>query len=245
MPVHRQHSPVSSIASAAVRDTSYSRPSTTSRRYTSFRELPTGQLDSFEFLYETEKPIAHPGVASKPMRSAIDMSAIGAWGSPRQMSELAALAERSGWDGLFVEDYVMHAEGSTATTHGWRGGDRDRDRADPDRRSRRAAATPAALEGRGRGALDRPSVRRTQTLGVGSGDITTPDIIRVGEVADARSRGEMLDEALELIDGLWTGEPFTRRAPLPARRRGAASPAGAAPPDPDLGRWQLHATAPT
>ena len=181
------------------------------------------------------------------MRSAIDMSAIGAWGSPRQMSELAALAERSGWDGLFLEDYVMHAEGfdcydpwvtlaaiATAT---------ERIRIGvhvvplPRRRPWKVAAEALSIDHLSGGRM---------ILGVGSGDITAPDMIPVGEEADGRIRGEMLDEALDVIDGLWTGEPFTHRGahyqldgvtlrPRPVQR----------PRIPILGRWPLHGTAPS
>lgn len=51
-------------------------------------------------------------------------------------------------------------------------------------------------------------------LGVGLGDTGEaigPDasFTRFGEERDARTRGAMLDEALEVIAGLWTGEPFS------------------------------------
>jgi alkanesulfonate monooxygenase SsuD/methylene tetrahydromethanopterin reductase-like flavin-dependent oxidoreductase (luciferase family) len=48
------------------------------------------------------------------MRFGIDISPVGEWGHPRRLAELAALAERSGWDGVFVEDYVFHPEGLDA-----------------------------------------------------------------------------------------------------------------------------------
>jgi alkanesulfonate monooxygenase SsuD/methylene tetrahydromethanopterin reductase-like flavin-dependent oxidoreductase (luciferase family) len=38
----------------------------------------------------------------------LDVSPAGSWGEPRKLAELAAMAERSGWDGVFLEDYIVH-----------------------------------------------------------------------------------------------------------------------------------------
>jgi alkanesulfonate monooxygenase SsuD/methylene tetrahydromethanopterin reductase-like flavin-dependent oxidoreductase (luciferase family) len=53
-------------------------------------------------------------------------------------------------------------------------------------------------------------------LGVGLGDtgeaITAdPSYVAFDEEPDARTRGEMLDEGLEVVAGLWTGRPFSFR----------------------------------
>jgi alkanesulfonate monooxygenase SsuD/methylene tetrahydromethanopterin reductase-like flavin-dependent oxidoreductase (luciferase family) len=45
-------------------------------------------------------------------------------------------------------------------------------------------------------------------LGVGIGFPPDPEFTAFGEPADERMRAEMLDEALEIIAGLWTGRPF-------------------------------------
>src|SRR3954468_18911479 len=42
------------------------------------------------------------------MQFGLDISPAGEWGDPRGLAELAALAERSGWDGVFLEDYVFY-----------------------------------------------------------------------------------------------------------------------------------------
>jgi alkanesulfonate monooxygenase SsuD/methylene tetrahydromethanopterin reductase-like flavin-dependent oxidoreductase (luciferase family) len=47
-------------------------------------------------------------------------------------------------------------------------------------------------------------------LGVGIGD-SPSEFSRFGEEADARVRGRMLDEGLEVLTGLWSGEPFSFR----------------------------------
>lgn len=140
------------------------------------------------------------------MQHAIDLSAVGAWGSPATIADLAALAERSGWDGVFVEDYVMYADGLD-TYDPWVA----------------LAAIAVATERIRLGTLVTPLPRRRpwkvaaeamsidhlssgrMILGVGSGDPTSADMLPVGEQPDARIRGEMLDEALDVIDALWRG----------------------------------------
>jgi len=54
--------------------------------------------------------------------------------------------------------------------------------------------------------LDRLSGGRL-VLGVGSGDPESADNARLGEPADPVARAAILDEALEVIDALWRGEP--------------------------------------
>jgi alkanesulfonate monooxygenase SsuD/methylene tetrahydromethanopterin reductase-like flavin-dependent oxidoreductase (luciferase family) len=144
------------------------------------------------------------------VRFAIDLSPIGPWGSPGHLAELAALAERSGWDGVFLEDYVFHAEGL--------------DVYDP---WVALAAIAMATERLTIGTMVTPLPRRRPwtlaaeavtldhlsngriVLGVGSGDPASPDFTAVGEQADARVRGRMLDEALTVIDGLWREDAFS------------------------------------
>jgi alkanesulfonate monooxygenase SsuD/methylene tetrahydromethanopterin reductase-like flavin-dependent oxidoreductase (luciferase family) len=46
-------------------------------------------------------------------------------------------------------------------------------------------------------------------LGVGSGVSGELSFAAFGEEADARTRGEMLDEGLAILDGLWSGQPFS------------------------------------
>ena len=48
-------------------------------------------------------------------------------------------------------------------------------------------------------------------LGVGIGDQGDPGYTHLGEVTDARTRAGILDEGLEIVAGLWTGEPFSFR----------------------------------
>ncbi len=46
-------------------------------------------------------------------------------------------------------------------------------------------------------------------LGVGLGDPAPEEFTRLGEDADDRVRAEKLDEGLEILTGLWSGEPFS------------------------------------
>ena len=47
------------------------------------------------------------------------------------------------------------------------------------------------------------------TLGVGLGGGPQAEFAAFGEDADARVRAERLDEGLAVLDGLWSGEPFS------------------------------------
>ena len=142
------------------------------------------------------------------MRFAIDISPAGAWGDPRTLAELAALAERAGWDGVFLEDYVFYPGGLDAydpwvalaaialATERVRIGPMITPL--PRRRPWKVAAEAMTLDHVSRGRM---------VLGVGSGDPHSADTARLGEPADPRARAARLDEALDMIDGLWRGEP--------------------------------------
>jgi alkanesulfonate monooxygenase SsuD/methylene tetrahydromethanopterin reductase-like flavin-dependent oxidoreductase (luciferase family) len=129
------------------------------------------------------------------------------FGSPRTIANLARDAEQSGWDGMFIWDDVAGTE---------------KDLADP--WISLAAAAEATRQIR-LGALITPLARRrpwkfareTASLdqlsegrlvvgvGAGGGQEQFGDL---GDVSDQRVRGEMLDEGLEIVTGLWSGEPF-------------------------------------
>ena len=46
-------------------------------------------------------------------------------------------------------------------------------------------------------------------MGVGSGDVREPGFSHFDEELDAKRRAEMLDEGLDILAGLWRGEPFS------------------------------------
>jgi alkanesulfonate monooxygenase SsuD/methylene tetrahydromethanopterin reductase-like flavin-dependent oxidoreductase (luciferase family) len=127
---------------------------------------------------------------------------------------LAAEAEERGWHGVFVWDHVR-----------WR--EPIRDVADPwitltaiatatERVMLGTMVTPLARRrpakvARETATLDRLSGGRL-ILGVGLGsDRFGAEFSKTGEQLDDRARGEMLDEALEIITAAWSGEPVNHR----------------------------------
>ncbi len=138
----------------------------------------------------------------------------GEWGDARSLGELARLAEQAGWDGVFLEDYVV-----------WQG-HQDVPTCDPwvalaamAMQTRRVilGTTITPLPRRRPWQVARETVTLDHLsngrliLGVGIGDtyLDKTSFAAFGEVTDARTRGQMLDEALDVLTGLWSGEPFS------------------------------------
>jgi alkanesulfonate monooxygenase SsuD/methylene tetrahydromethanopterin reductase-like flavin-dependent oxidoreductase (luciferase family) len=137
----------------------------------------------------------------------------GACGDARTLAEFAHLAEQTGWDGVFLEDYIV-----------WQG-HQDIPTYDPwvalaamalrtERIRLGTTVTPLARRrpwklARETVTLDHLSNGRL-ILGVGLGD-TSMDIsfAHFGEVTDARQRARILDGALDVLVGLWSGQPFS------------------------------------
>jgi alkanesulfonate monooxygenase SsuD/methylene tetrahydromethanopterin reductase-like flavin-dependent oxidoreductase (luciferase family) len=129
-------------------------------------------------------------------------------GDPRTTAELAALAEEAGWDGAFTWDGIAIGPGDTydpwvvMTAMAMR----------TERVTLGAIVTPPARRrpwklAREAMTLDRVSGGRL-VLPVGLGALDDAAFGNVGEPTDARRRAEMLDETLEILEGLWSGEPF-------------------------------------
>ncbi|MBI5880124.1 MAG: LLM class flavin-dependent oxidoreductase [Chloroflexi bacterium] len=124
----------------------------------------------------------------------------------------AQLAEQSGWDGVFLEDYIVWQSHQDVPTYDpWvvlaaMAMVTTRVRlgvmvsALPRRRPWKVAREAVTLDHLSHGRM---------TLGVGIGD-TPFDVgfTHFDEQLDARRRGQMLDEELSIIAGLWRGEPF-------------------------------------
>ncbi len=129
------------------------------------------------------------------------------WGSARIIATLAREAEDAGWDGLFIWDdlvgeavdmvdpWIALSAAAMATS---------RIRLGalvtplPRRRPWKFARETASLDHLSGGRL-------VVGVGTGSGSSLWTDF---GEESDHKVRGDMLDEALEIITGLWSGEPF-------------------------------------
>jgi len=130
------------------------------------------------------------------------------------MADLAVLAERSGWDGVFLEDYLVYQNRTgTPTYDPWvtlaamaMGTERIRLGTNvtplPRRRVAKLAAEAVTLDHLSAGRL---------TLGLGLGDAWDVALANLGEQTDTRTRAAMLDEGLDVLVGLWSGEPFTYR----------------------------------
>jgi alkanesulfonate monooxygenase SsuD/methylene tetrahydromethanopterin reductase-like flavin-dependent oxidoreductase (luciferase family) len=145
------------------------------------------------------------------MRYALGLANGGAGSDARTLAELARLAEASGWDAVFLEDYIVHQ------------GHQDAPTSDPwVALTAMAMATERVLLGTSVTPLSRRRpwklARETVTLdrlsngrlilGVGIGDLGDQGFGAVGEATDAKQRAAMLDEALDVLVGLWSGRPF-------------------------------------
>lgn len=137
--------------------------------------------------------------------------------SPEELVRLGVLAEEAGFDGFFLWDHVVFADDG-----------RGPDVQDPwlvlalvaERTERITIGTMITPLSR-----RRPSVLARQTttldlisggrlvLGVGIGSPARGDFALLGDEADAVVRAEMLDEGLEVLQGLWSGEPFSHDGP--------------------------------
>ncbi len=132
-------------------------------------------------------------------------------GGPRTAAELAAAAEAAGWDGVFTWDGI--AIGETEAYDPWVV------MAAMAMRTARvrlgAIVTPPSRRrpwklARETMTLDRLSAGRL-LLPVGLGALDDGAFGNVGEPTDARTRAELLDETLAILEGLWSGEPFGYR----------------------------------
>src|SRR5258708_28466167 len=145
------------------------------------------------------------------MQYGIELPCAGAWGDARTSAELAALAEASGWDGVFLEDYIVWQNNQAMPTY------------DPwitlaamALRTQRVrlgtAVTPLTRRrpwklAKETATLDQLSNGR-MILGVGLGDAGA-SFDAFGEVTDVAQRAALLDDALAVLVGLWSGAPFS------------------------------------
>jgi probable F420-dependent oxidoreductase len=143
------------------------------------------------------------------MKHAIYMPPGDDFSDPRTLAELAKDAEQAGWDGFFIWDHMI-LPGSDRMLDPWVGLaavalSTGRMRIGtmvtpiPRRRPWKLAREVATLDRLSNG-------RVTLGVGIGLGHEEWDDF---GEETSQKVRGEMLDEALEVLRGLWSGEPFS------------------------------------
>jgi alkanesulfonate monooxygenase SsuD/methylene tetrahydromethanopterin reductase-like flavin-dependent oxidoreductase (luciferase family) len=143
---------------------------------------------------------------------AVGLPTVGEFGDPGALVELAGLAEEAGWDGVFFWDHLLYSQ------PGW-----------PVANSTVVAGAAAATTSRVRlGVLMNAVARRrpaqlaaeTATLDALSGGRAVfgaslgsyPDEwTRLGEDGDPRTRADLLDEGLAVIDALWSGTDVQHR----------------------------------
>ena len=149
------------------------------------------------------------------MQYGLTLPNAGACGDPRVVADLAYEAEEAGWDGVFIWDTLYLTEmvdpAKAVTCDPWI-----------------ALAAVATRTKRIRiGTLVTPLTRRrpwkvareTVTLDhlsggrlvlpVGLGWMGDGGYTKVGEETDRNKRAAMLDEALTIVTGLWSGQPFS------------------------------------
>ncbi len=148
------------------------------------------------------------------MRFGLDLPNMGACGDARVLAELAREAEEVGWEGIFIWDSVyaeMRDPRNLPTCDPWI-----------------ALAAIATRTARVRiGTMVTPPARRrpwklareTVTLDhlsngrlilpVGLGALEDGAFTKVGEATDRKIRAQRLDEALAILNGLWSGRPFS------------------------------------
>jgi hypothetical protein len=149
------------------------------------------------------------------LRYAVHFHAFGPNADVRRMADLARAAEEAGWDGVFVDDHLTarSERGPEPAANAWialaaiaaatrrvRLGPMVA--ALPRRRPWQVASEAVTLDHLSGGRL---------VLGVGSGTAVERSFAPFGEVLDVRTRAAMLDEALQILAGLWRGAPFSHR----------------------------------
>jgi alkanesulfonate monooxygenase SsuD/methylene tetrahydromethanopterin reductase-like flavin-dependent oxidoreductase (luciferase family) len=164
----------------------------------------TGTTSRPSITAETSRPAG--------LRFAVDIPNFGDFADPRVVADLARRAEEAGWDGLFVWDHVTHRK------------ELRRQIADPWILLTAAALATATIRlatlitpvarrrvsklAREVTTLDRLSAGR-MTLGVGLGAPIADEFGSFGEPTDPRELADHLDEGLEALNLLWSGEPVT------------------------------------
>jgi alkanesulfonate monooxygenase SsuD/methylene tetrahydromethanopterin reductase-like flavin-dependent oxidoreductase (luciferase family) len=149
---------------------------------------------------------------SANLKTALYLPNHGPFGDARVIADLARDAETAGWDGFFLWDHIapQDEEGRwLACADPWLA----LTAAAMQTTSIKLGTTVTPLPRRRPHKLARETVtldrlsggRLILSVGIGEGK---SEWDHLGEEKDLRARGRMLDEGLEVLTGLWSGEPF-------------------------------------
>jgi alkanesulfonate monooxygenase SsuD/methylene tetrahydromethanopterin reductase-like flavin-dependent oxidoreductase (luciferase family) len=169
------------------------------------------------------------------MRFGLYIAPFGELADVAALAAVAAEAEGAGWNGVFLWDHVM-THGEVAVADPWVALTAvalatERVRLGPmvtplPRRRPWDVARQVAV-------LDRLSGGR-MVFGAGLGGDSRRELSAFGEERDPRARAALLDEALELIVALWSGEPVTSNGPAFAVDRARVLPRPVQTPRPPV-----------
>ena len=145
------------------------------------------------------------------MYYSINTPNFGDYSDPRTLAELAHDAEEAGWDGFFIWDHILIDPHGLPMSDPWV----------------TLAAIAMSTQRIRIGTMVTPLSRRRPwklareavsidhlsggrlILGIGLGDPVDEEFGWFGEETDAKVRAKRLDEALDVLVGLWSGKPFS------------------------------------
>lgn len=136
---------------------------------------------------------------------------VGAYSDVRALAELAHQAEESGWDGVFLWDTIHYLAENQGVSDPWIALAAVAMRTERIKIGHQVAVPPRRRPwklARETVTLDHLSNGRF-ILGIGVGDVTDNAFGAFGEEMDAKKRAGMLDESLAILQGLWSGKPFS------------------------------------
>jgi alkanesulfonate monooxygenase SsuD/methylene tetrahydromethanopterin reductase-like flavin-dependent oxidoreductase (luciferase family) len=144
------------------------------------------------------------------MRFGITMPPFADFSDPRALAELARDAETAGWDALFIWDHIFFDPTFHPIADPWVA--LAAVAVNTQRLRLGTMITPIARRRPWKLARETVSVDRLSngrlTLGVGLGDPVQWDFGFFDEVTDPKIRARRLDEGLDILTGLWSGQPF-------------------------------------
>jgi alkanesulfonate monooxygenase SsuD/methylene tetrahydromethanopterin reductase-like flavin-dependent oxidoreductase (luciferase family) len=170
-------------------------------------------------------------IAGMTTRRGLFVAPFDALADARVVGDLAAAAEAAGWDGFFLWDHLQYGERVSAVADVWTC----------------CAAVAMRTETLLLGPMVTPLARRRPqvlarqaaslavlsggrfVLGLGLGDDWVGEFSAFGDEADPQVRGRMLDEGLEVLTALLSGEPVDHDGPHHTARGVRFRPAPAVP----------------